>query len=139
MWWELWIAFNANLTKCVHFLLDNADDSQPRIHISNHNNNHYHKNCECTIRNSHSTTMASSENGRVLVAPLFYAFPPSVVLPPAPLPSTKKTPSAVWMITSAASTISSMNGYSKMDDRMSNNTSNDVNTVYEPSNSNTMI
>ena len=127
------------VTKCVNFLLDNADDSQPRIHISNHNNNNYHKNWECTNRNSHSTTMASSGNGRVLVAPFFYAFPPSVVLPPAPLPSTKKTPSAVWMITSAASTISSMNGYSKMDDRMSNNTSNDVNTVYEPSNSNTMI
>ena len=99
------------VTKCVNFLLDNADDSQPRIHISNHNNNNYHKNWECTNRNSHSTTMASSGNGRVLVAPFFYAFPPSVVLPPAPLPSTKShhqqyewlhlqpAPSAVWMVT----------------------------------------
>ena len=67
---------------------------QPDIHISNHNENNYHKNCKYTSGNSHSTIMASSGNGRVPVAPLCHAFTPSVLPTPTP-PSTIATPSAV--------------------------------------------
>ena len=101
------------ITKCVHFLLDNTDDSQPiKIHlISNHSNNNCHKNYECTIGNSHSTTTASRGNGRVPVAPLFYTFPPSVLPLKTPPTFTTATSSAVWMITTAVAAAASIDEY----------------------------